>query len=283
MRLRLSLSVPLFSPFGFRRARLNDCANLSYIMYNKEEASRWQRNKVVLIQAGGAQTDFCRGFLLTPSASRRSAMSLFLILMIAGLFGMALMAIPALGRHGHGMGGHGQLPHAAHLPLAPGHAASLARAGAHASGVQGTAAGGGNALSRFVPSPRIVFSILAAYGAFGYALVDFFHVSASLSYVLALIPAVLLERLALTPLWNLLLGFQGKPCTPIEHLVMSEAEAVTPFRNGKGIVRVVRDGRDVQFSAHLPQSQAAIPVRVGDKMRIEEVEPDGEHLKVTLG
>ena len=97
-----------------------------------------------------------------------------------------------------------------------------------------------------------------------------------------LFPAVLLERLALTPLWNLLLGFQGKPCTPIEHLVMSEAEAVTPFRNGKGIVRVVRDGRDVQFSAQLPPSQAAIPVRVGDKMRIEEVEPDGEHLKVSL-
>ena len=210
-------------------------------------------------------------------------MSLFLILMIAGLFGMALMAIPAFGRHGHGMGGHGQLPHAGHVPLVAGRGASLTPAvHAHTTGAQTAANGGGNALSRFVPSPRIVFSIVAAYGAFGYALVDFFHLSASLTYVLALVPAILLERLALTPLWNLLLGFQGKPCTPIEHLVMSEAEAVTPFRNGKGIVRVVRDGRDVQFSAHLPPSQATMPVRVGDKMRVEEVEPDGEHLKVSL-
>jgi hypothetical protein len=210
-------------------------------------------------------------------------MSLFLILMIAGLFGMALMAIPAVGRHGHGMGVHGHLPHAGHIPLAPGHSASLTPAAhAHTTGAQTAPGSSGNSLSRFVPSPRIVFSILAAYGAFGYALVDFFHLNASLSYVLALIPAVLLERLALTPLWNLLLGFQGKPCTPLEQLVMGEAEAVTPFRNGKGIVRVVRDGRDVQFSAHLLPAQAAIPVRVGDKMRVEEVEPDGEHLKVSL-
>ena len=214
-------------------------------------------------------------------------MSLFLILMIAGLFGMALMAIPAFGRHGHGMGGvHGHLPNAGHIPGIAAHGGSTLLPGSHTAGIaplRVAGANGANSLSRFVPSPRIVFSIMAAYGAFGYALLTSTALPIIFIYALALIPAVLLERLMLTPLWNFLLGFQGQPCTPIEHLVLSEAEAVTPFRNGKGIVRVVHDGRDVQFSAQLSLDQARMPVRVGDKLRIEEVEPDGEHVKVSLG
>ena len=217
-------------------------------------------------------------------------MSLFLILMFAGLFGMALMAIPAFGRHSHGMGVHGHLPGATHAALPHAPAGTLVpRAGTHAAapttGAQANAASSGNGagVSRWIPSPRIVFSILAAYGAFGYALVEAFHTPLVVAYILALLPAVLLERLALTPLWNALLGFQGTPSTPVENLVMAEAHAVTPFRNGKGIVRVVRDGREVQFSAQLAPAQAAMPVRVGDKLRVEEVNPDGEHLQVSVG
>lgn len=214
-------------------------------------------------------------------------MSLFLILMIAGLFGMALMAIPAFGRHSHGAGVHGHLPHAGHVPgIGAARGGSAILPGSRAAGIAPVRASGVNAsnsLSRFVPSPRIVFSIMAAYGAFGFALDTSTKLPLVAIYVLALIPAVLLERLMLTPLWNFLLGFQGQPCTPVEHLVMCEAEAVTPFRNGKGIVRVVHDGRDVQFSAQLPSDQARMPVRVGDKMRIEEVASDGEHVKVSLG
>ena len=213
-------------------------------------------------------------------------MSLFLILMIAGLFGMALMAFPAFGRHGHGVGVQSHLPSASHLPAITAHG-SLPLAGARAAGnVKGPTGSPGtnsSALSRFVPSPRIVFSILAAYGAFGYALAESTPLPVGVVYALALVPAVLLERLMLTPLWNFLLGFQGKPCTPVEHLVMCEAEALTPFRNGKGIVRVVHDGRDVQFSAQLAPDQAMMPIRVGDKLRVEEVEPDGEHVKVSIG
>ncbi len=216
-------------------------------------------------------------------------MSLFLVLMIAGMFGMALMAIPAFGRHSHGVGGHGHLPSAPHAALPTAHGASLLPRGganmpaAHGAQPNGAVPGTGAGVSRWLPSPRIVFSIMAAYGAFGYALVEAFHTPLTLAYVAALLPAVLLERLALTPLWNFLLGFQGTPSTPVEHLVMAEAHAVTPFRNGKGIVRVVRDGREVQFSAALPPAQAMLPVRVGDKMRVEEVDPDGEHLQVSIG
>ncbi len=219
-------------------------------------------------------------------------MSIFLILMIAGLFGMALLSIPALGHHGHGGAGlHGHVGHAlppathaalGHAPAA-GHALpSGANHAAHNTpGKAESANNGGSA--RFIPTPRIVFSIIAAFGAFGYMGVEVFHLAPVLAAIVALVPAILVERLALTPLWNLLLGFRGEPCTPVTHLIMAEAEAVTPFRNGKGIVRVVHDGRDVQFSAQLTGDHANMPVQVGDKLRVEEVEPDGERVKVSVG
>ena len=219
-------------------------------------------------------------------------MSIFLILMIAGLFGMALLSIPALGHHGHGSAnlpghvGHA-LPSATHIAIGHAHGTGhIAPTGANpathhaANQADNTISAGG---ARFVPTPRIVFSILAAYGAFGYAGVEAFHLAPLLAAILALVPAVLVERLALTPLWNLLLGFRGEPCTPVTHLIMSEAEAVTPFRNGKGIVRVIHDGRDVQFSAQLTGNHENMPVQVGDKLRVEEVEPDGERVKVSIG
>lgn len=247
-------------------------------------------------------------------------MSLFLMLIIVGLFGMALMAFPAFGRHGQGIAGHAHaghlpaghataahvnvhpsLPPASHLPtqipshisggiarVPAQHVAPATNAPATASGnLPATpngqaAAGNASALTRFIPSPRMIFSLMAAYGAFGYLLVETLHMASLLAYWVAVVPAVLLERFVLTPFWNLLLGFQSRPCTPVEQMVMSEAEAVTPFRNGKGIVRAVRDGRDIQFSAQLPPSQAHLPVRVGDRLRIEEVAANGEHVKVTL-
>ena len=86
----------------------------------------------------------------------------------------------------------------------------------------------------------------------------------------------------MTPLWNALIHAEGQPSAPLEELVMDEAEAVTPFTNGRGIVQVVRDGRLVQFSAHLPAEQATMPVRVGDKLRVEDVDAEKERLTVTL-
>lgn len=219
-------------------------------------------------------------------------MSIFLILMIAGLFGMALLSLPALGHHAQGGAGlHGHVGHAlppathaalGHAPAA-GHTLPAGTShAAHNTSSQTESANAGSS-ARFIPTPRIVFSIMAAFGAFGYAGVAAFHLAPAFAALLALVPAILVERLALTPLWNLLLGFRGEPCTPVTHLVMAEAEAVTPFRNGKGIVRVVHDGRDVQFSAQLTGEHANMPVQVGDKLRVEEVEPDGERVKVSVG
>jgi hypothetical protein len=104
----------------------------------------------------------------------------------------------------------------------------------------------------------------------------------ALAAALATVPAALLEKFAVTPLWNVMIAAQGKPCSPLEALTLCEAEAVTPFRNGKGIVAVERDGRLVQFSAQLLPEQAHLPVHVGDRLRVEEVDVQRERMTVTL-
>ena len=215
-------------------------------------------------------------------------MSVFLALMVAGLTGLIVMAIPAFGRHGHigtshglGTAGHGS------LPIGAGHGAIQAGAAAgHALTVAGKGAvqSASNSASnlRFVPSPRMIFSVLALYGAFGNVLFGALHLPMAISALLAVVPAVLIEKFAVTPLWNAMLSSQGKPCSPLEDLTLCEAEAVTPFRNGKGIVAMERDGRLVQFSAQLLPEQAHLSVQVGDRLRVEEVDTARERMTVTV-
>ncbi len=216
-------------------------------------------------------------------------MTVFLALMIAGLTGLIVMAIPAFGRHGsigtpHGIGAAG------HTGLPTGSAHGALHAGGAAIGQTLSAAGKGAAKSasssasnlRFLPSPRMIFSLLALYGAFGNALHGALHLTQPIAALVAILPAVLLEKFAVTPLWNVMIAAQGKPCSPLEALTLCEAEAVTPFRNGKGIVAMERDGRLVQFSAQLLPDQAHLPVHVGDRLRVEEVDAARERMTVTL-
>jgi hypothetical protein len=133
---------------------------------------------------------------------------------------------------------------------------------------------------RFVPSPRAVFSVLALYGAFGNAGVHAFHLAPGLSALAAALPALLVEWTLVRPLWKMLFRLQASESSPLEQLALTEAEAVVPFRNGRGIVSTVRDGRRVQLSACLRPDQQALPVRVGDRLLIEEV--DAAHERVTV-
>ena len=137
-------------------------------------------------------------------------------------------------------------------------------------------------MTRFLPSPRAVFSVLALYGAFGNALVEAAHLPVWAAAAAALVPAILVERLAVTPLWNMLLRFQGAPSAPLTALMFGEATAVTPFRNAKGLVSVVRDGRLVQLAARLTEAHAGKPVQVGDRLIVEEVDPSNERLTVSV-
>jgi hypothetical protein len=136
--------------------------------------------------------------------------------------------------------------------------------------------------SHLVPEPRALLSLLTLYGASGYVLEAGFHLSHRLSLFLALVPALALELLVVAPLWRFTLRFQGREAAPLEWLLAETATAVTSFANGRGIVRVDHDGRVVQLSARLIPEHAGEPVRVGDSLRIEDVDTATERVTVSL-
>lgn len=203
---------------------------------------------------------------------------MFLPLMVIGLVGLVMMATPALSGHhrllqirphGHGMalghhgGGHG-------------HAGELGRADVPAA--HGPVGDG----LRLLPSPRALFSVFALYGAFGNALVHAAHLPRTSAAWIAIAPALLTEWLLIRPIWHLLFRFQGEASTPLEMLILAEAQAVVPFRNGRGLVATVRDGRRVQLSARLSDQHAALPVAFGQRLRIEDVDARRECLTVSV-
>jgi hypothetical protein len=206
----------------------------------------------------------------------------FLTLVVIGLVGLLMMALPALGGHHH-WPGHG-----------PGHgaptAAAIAHGAAHAhpSAPSGNAADkmtlvpGGHPNLRFVPSPRTVFSLCALYGAFGNALVHAAHLSTVSAALIAIVPAGAVEWTLVRPIWKLLFRFQADASSPLDQLICAEAQAVSPFRNGRGMIATVRDGRQVQLAACLIPQHAALPVKFGQRLRIEDVDARRERVVVSV-
>jgi hypothetical protein len=206
----------------------------------------------------------------------------FLTLTVVGLVGLLMMAIPAFGRHGHAS------PHG-----------GVVRPSGVARGMAGRFGGGHKAmlssneaavpadmvaskLFRFLPSPRFLFTVAALYGAFAHALLDAAHLRLVPAALVAVVPTLLAERLLVRPIWNLVFRFQGNPSTPLGQLLCSEARAVVPFRNGRGMVSVVRDGRNVQLAAAMRDDQVGVPVRVGDRLLIEDVDASRERVTVSI-
>jgi hypothetical protein len=221
----------------------------------------------------------------------------FLTLTVIGLVGLLMMAIPAFGRHGHAQPaphGHGHpgaghaLGHGAHGAHGAGLAAPRPAATAMSTPAPATqqqqvpADTAPTGFLRFVPSPRAVFTVLALYGASGNVLVEVAHLGLALSAVLAVVPALAIERILVRPLWNLLFRFQGAPSSPLDALLYADAEAVVPFRNGRGLVAVQRDGRVIQLSARLRADQARLPVKVGERLRIDDVDARRERVIVSV-
>jgi hypothetical protein len=225
----------------------------------------------------------------------------FVMMMVIGLVGLSVMAIPAFGhRHApspHGgptPSGHGAAAHHGLGAHAGGHAA---HAGAHAvhAGAHGPHAGASGPSRelvpadaahgrnwRFIPSPRAIFSVLALYGAFGNALVHAAHLGMVIASLVAVAPALLVEQLVVKRVWNLVFRFQGVASSPLEALIFADALAVVPFRNGRGLVSTVRDGRSVQLVAELRKDQAMLPVKVGARLRIEDVDASRERVTVSV-
>ena len=192
----------------------------------------------------------------------------FLIIMVSGLAGMLVMALPGFFSHGHS--GHG---HAGH-----GHGAHSSHAAAHG----GKMTVQPNGALRLVPQPRTILSLTALYGAFGLLLEQTAQWSVWPAALGAVVPAVMVERFILRPLWSWAMRFQGVPSSALESLVLDDARAVTHFRNGKGLVSVVRDGREVQLSARLSPEHAGLLVKTGDRLRIEDVDAEAERVTVSV-
>jgi len=221
-------------------------------------------------------------------------MSVFLIVMIVGMFGLGLMAVPGIAR-GHGIHAHGGAhtgthtgTHAAagHTHNAPGNLkAGAAKTGASNANITAAEAAAEAAIGsslRWFPSPRSVFSVMTLFGGFGFAFESGAHMHEPLAALLAIVPAILIERFAVTPAWNALMQFEGQPSSPLEDLTLQDAVAVTVFRNGKGMVSVVRDERAVQLLAVLREDQQGCEVRVGDRLRIEQVDSARERVTVAV-
>src|SRR5882724_12169893 len=171
---------------------------------------------------------------VAPPLSGAYRQHVFLTLMVIGLVGLAAMAIPAFG-HSHGaLSGHG-VSHAAHAPGGHGiHASVPSARGALQQLIPADTAR--ESRWRWLPSPRALFSVLALYGAFGNAAEHAFQLSPVWAALAAVAPAGLVERLLVRPLWNVLFRIQAAECSPLGQLVLSEARAVVPFRNGRGLV-----------------------------------------------
>lgn len=235
-------------------------------------------------------------------------MSFFLVTLCLGLGGLLLMALPGVRRHGHAThtrargqvargravahaSQHGRVGTRAALHHAGGHGAKGAPAPQHATAARTARAGQGvsgvgrsvaDTLLRYMPEPRVIFSVLALFGAFGNVLVRTLHLPFWISTLVAAVAALLLEWLVVSRLWRVALKFTGEPTSPLDSLVMDRAEAVTTFRNGKGIVSAVIDGRAIQLSAELIAEDRELPVRVGEHVTIQEVDPDHERVRVSV-
>jgi len=213
--------------------------------------------------------------------------------MVIGLVGLATMAIPAFARHGTAPSphGHGSVGGDLHAPagragalVAPQvHAAPAAAAPSNQSQeILPATVAADTGIVRWLPSPRAVFTLLALYGAFGNLLIEAFRLSGVLAALVAVVPTLLIERLVVRPLWNLVFRFQGRPSAPLEQLILADAVAVVSFRNGRGIVSTNREGRIVQLAARLSDDQATLPVKVGDRLRIEDVDARNERVTVSV-
>ncbi len=186
-------------------------------------------------------------------------MHAFILIAVAGFFGLLLMAIPGVGRHGHSHTGASGIHHSHALSPSVRTFRSVTR----------------------LTQPRVIFSLLALFGVFG-GVIAWNGIAPVTAALIAIIPALLVERFIFDKFWNFLLQFQGEPDAPLSNLTMQLATAVTEFRNGKGIVEVLRDGRSVQLTAHLTTQERDVSVRVGDRLQIEEVDESRERVIVSI-
>lgn len=210
-------------------------------------------------------------------------MDLYIAGLLLGVLGLGAMALSGLGHQGHGgqgHGGHGH--HGGDLHGAHGHTGHPAHPGNGSDAHHGP--GGRDSILWSLMSPRILFSLALGFGATG-LLIRPFTPDGIVRTALAVLGAVIFERLIVTPLWNFTMRFASKPALTLESAVADEATAVTSFdANGQGIVSIEVDGQIVQILATLQPTDRSLGVRVraGQRVRIEDVNAAASRCTVSL-
>jgi hypothetical protein len=197
-----------------------------------------------------------------------------------GAAGLAAMTVLGF-HHGHAQGPHG-LGHGHHSTPAAGSSHGASQSGHHhGHSGQHHQAGASSHWALFL-SPRVWFSLLVGFGATGLLLQR--YVSGVVQLGVALLGALVFERLLVRPIWSLAARFASDPALTLETGVMDEAEAVTGFnRQGEGLVRLDLDGQVVQLLGVLSSSERAAGVRViaGDRLLVEAVDPARQRCTVS--
>jgi len=130
-------------------------------------------------------------------------------------------------------------------------------------------------------SPRVLFSLLVGFGATGVLVRSI--VITPVAVGLAVIGGIVFERALVTPLWNLLLKFASEPALTLESAVQEEVTAVMAFdRDGQGLVAVELDGQVVQVLGSLRPEDRGKAVRAGDRLLVEEVDPQRNRCVVSF-
>jgi hypothetical protein len=191
------------------------------------------------------------------------------------------------GHHGPTHGAHGHADaHAGHGHAGHGHPAHEGHGqDGHAHSDQG--GGGGSVLLRLLPfvSPLNWSGWAIGAGGMGVLLASFGLGEPWLA-VGAVAGAFLFQLLCMKPVMKLALGFASRPAGNLEGCLMQSVEAVTPFNErGEGLVRVLIDGRSEDVLARLTPSerQQGLKVRRGDRLMIEEIEPEQNSVQVCRG
>jgi hypothetical protein len=222
-------------------------------------------------------------------------MDIYLLSLLLGAGGLAMMAVGGLSQHGHSGGasghghggGHGHLSpgsghgNAGHGSVGPGHAgpghAGPGHAGLPAS--HGWVAHAGWLLA----APRVLFAVLLGLGATGELLRGV--LGGSLQLAAAVAGGILFERILIAPAWKFWLRFASNPARTLESTIADEATAVTSFdANGEGIVSIEVDGQVVQVLGRLRTDDRSMgaKVRAGQRLRIEEVNPANNRCTVSV-
>ncbi|RYX84107.1 hypothetical protein EON83_11380 [bacterium] len=218
----------------------------------------------------------------------------------AGLLVMTILGVAgghgheSSGGHGHdfhlhGTGGHGHghghsdvaihhTPTAHHGHTSSGHAANGhgAHHAHHAHGrTHNEPNGGGFNLRTAVLSwlsPRVLLTVGMGVGATGVLVANVLPVE-PLRCLASLLGGVALEKLIVSPLWNMLTRFASTPARTLESAVLEEATAVTGFdTSGCGLVSINLDGHEMRLLGRLAAEHREQRVRSGDILIVDSVD-----------